>query len=221
MVKLKFALSSLAFCTMAASPAMAASISFENFATTTDNPVIDTAPIVTVDDDTAGVLTFTVSIPNANGLLSGIFIDFANGATVSASNLMSLTTGVDIVDFDTMTNDIGNGRNLNGNFGAPIGGMSGDFDFGFGFDDGDNGGAGRQIDLPFSFTLDDLGALTLASIERIGLRFQSVGELGLDGLGDGSEKLVSFTADGVVPLPAAVWFLISGVIGLGFARRRN
>ncbi|MES9970735.1 MAG: hypothetical protein ABW092_11935 [Candidatus Thiodiazotropha sp.] len=196
----------------------AASITFGTFATTTDNPLIDTAPSVTVDDNISGSLTFNVTVPNTNGELSAVFIDLVGDPSYSASGLASLSTGVSIVDFMEDTNDIGNGRNLSGNFTAPVSGPAGTFDIGFGFDDGDNGGAGRQIALPFAFSMDDLGSLTLASIERIGLRFQSVGSLGIDGLGGGSEKLIAVEP---VPLPAAAWLFGSAIVGAGLITRRK
>jgi len=219
--KIKIGMTIAILGTFISSPVMSATISFGSFATTTDNPVIDTAPLVTVNDDTAGFLTFSITTPNANGQLSGIFIDLAGDPSYSATDITSLITGTDIVDFAQDTNNIGNGRNLNGNFGAPIGGPSGTFDIAFGFDDGENGGNGRQIILPFTFTLADLGTLTLSSITRIGLRFQSVGDLGLDGLGDGSEKLISFSTPTPVPLPAAGWLLLSGLAGIRILRRRK
>lgn len=201
--------------------AQAATITFDSFVSTTDNPVIDTAPTVSVNDDTMGVLTFTISTPNANGLLSGVWIDFIGGPSLAIGNLTSLTGGISIVDFFNNTNDIGNGRALDGNFSAPISGPSGNFTIGFGFNDGQNGGDGRQVVLPLSFTVDDLGSLTLASISRIGLRFQSVGSLDMDGLGGGSEKLISVGQQAVVPLPAAGWMLISGLAGFGFFGRKK
>ena len=208
--------------------AEAASLTFDSWVTTTDNPVIDTAPSITVDDTSnANALTFNVTIPNANGELSGIWLDFGGGFTWASTDLMSLTGGVSIDDFTTAlgadSNDIGNGRNLSGGFGPPINGGSGTFDFGFGFDDGDSGGNARRIALPFSFKLDDqAGAVELADIARIGLRFQSVGTQGQNGLGDGSEKLIGFPPDvTTVPLPAGLPLLIAGLGVMAVLRARK
>jgi len=184
-------------------------VSITSFATNTDNPVIDTAPSVVITDLGASTLKFSVSTPNANGLLSAIYIDVAGDPSFAASAVSSMTAGVSIVDFTEDTNAIGNGRDLGGNF--TFGGMAGLFDIGFGFDDGQNGGAGRQIVLPFEFTL---AGVMLSDIERIGLRFQSVGTLGQDGLGGGSERLI-----GEVPLPAAAWLFLSGLAGLFGVKR--
>lgn len=203
--------------------ANAATVSFSSFFTTTDNPTIASAPTVSVDD-TAGNLTFNISTANSNALLSAVFIDLVDGFSVLATNLTSLTAGISIEDFEENTNNIGNGRNLNGTFSTVPAASSGSFDFGFGFDDGDNGGAGRQIALPYSFSIDTLDALSIASVERIGLRFQSVGTLGSDGLGSNSEKLIGFastTLPSPVPLPAALPLLAVALGALGFAGSRR
>jgi len=209
-------LTTLVLLTLVTGKAWASSLTIDSFATNTDNPVIDTAPSVLITQTGGNNLSFSVSTPNANGLLSAVFIDVAGNPSFAAMDLSTQTAGVSIEDFEEDTNSIGNGnaRSLNGNFdfgGAPQ--ASGNFDIGFGFDDGDNGGGGRQIDLPFEFTLS---GVLLGDIERIGLRFQSVGTLGSDGTGDGSERLISTT---VVPVPAAAWLFISGLAGLfGFKR---
>ena len=195
-----------------ATGASAASITFDTWETTSDNPVIDTAPTVVVDDAAnANKLTFSISIPNANGQLSGVWLDFVSELSFIIDDVDSLTDGVSITRFESPADsDLGNGINLNGT-------SSGEFYLGFGFDDGDGG---RQVGLPLSFTLDDKGGtLGLDDLERIGLRFQSVGTLGQDGLGGGSEKLVGGVP--VVPLPAAGWLLIAGLGGLAALRRRK
>ncbi len=195
--------------------ASAATLTFDTWQTTSDNLVIDTAPTVTVDDAaTADALTFTVSLPNANGELSGIWLDFFSAFSFAESSITILTSGISLERFESPADsDLGNGINLNGTTSANS------FYLGFGFNDGESGGAGRQVGLPLSFALDDQGgSIELADLSRIGLRFQSVGTLGQDGLGEGSEKLVGLNP---VPLPAAGWLLMMALGGLGVASRRH
>lgn len=209
--------------------ARAATLAFDQLFTTTDDPVIQTAPTISVNDDTAGVLTFDILIQNANALISAVYIDLIGSPSVAFTDLASLTSGVDIVDFANDTNDIGNGRSLSGTFDTAPPGASGAFTFGFGFDDGDGGGAARQAELPFSFTLDNLGSLSVFDVSRIGLRFQSVGTLGVDGLGGGSEKLIALSnfdsspppPPAPVPLPAALPMMVFGLASLGLVRFRR
>ena len=213
-----------------ASAAQAATISFSQLFTTTDNPVIDTAPSISVNDDTSGFLTFNISIANANALLTGIFVDIIGNPDVEAGDLASLTPGTSINPsvFDTNTNSINPGPNLNGSFNTNPAAPSGAFTFGFGLQDGDPGGAGRQVDLPFAFTLTDFGSLSIFDVSRIGLRFQSVGTLGQDGLGGGSEKIIALSdfdsappPPAPVPLPAALPLLLAGLGALGVTRARR
>lgn len=205
-----------------ANAAQAATI--DSWATTTDNPVIDTAPTVTIDDTSnSNSLTFNISIPNTNGQLSGVWLGFDGSFDFEAADLMVLNGGPAITVFDDAlpeNNDIGNGRNLAGNFTSPINSKSeGLFDFGIGFGTNDNT---RQIDLPFSFKLDDQGGtLGLDNLQYVGLRFQTVGTLGQDGPGNESEKLIGQPSVSPVPLPAAGWMLLAGVGGLAAMRRRK
>lgn len=207
-----------------ASSVSAATLTFDSWLTTTDNPVIDSDPTVVVDDAaTANNLTFTVSIPFANAELSGVWLDLDTAATFSVGDFTSLTTGVTIDSVQFNVNDLGNGINLSGD--AAGGSSAGVFFVGLRFDDGENGGAGRQIELPLTFAVNDQsGTLGLGDVERVGLRFQSVGTLGVDGLGGGSEKLVSAPlgdSGTVIPLPAAGWLLLAGIGGLAAMARRK
>lgn len=206
----------------------AASITIDTWAAT--GPV-NTNATMTVDDDTAGVLAFNLTIPNDNAELSAVWLDFGGTFSFSVNDLTSGDNAITIQDFnDNLSNDSnalsnqgGDQRNLNGGFSAPVNGGSGTFDFGFGFDDGDNGGNALRIDLPYSFTLSDLGGtLGLGDLERVGLRFQSVGTAGQDGLGGGSEKLIGFpnTSLTSVPLPAGLPLLAAGMVAFGLVRRK-
>ena len=216
---------------MAVETASAATLTASNFAST--DP-INAEATVTINDNTAGVLTFEISLANANGLLSGVWLDFSAGGPFVAGDVTSLDGSISIIGFTLNDNGLtgfpgSNAINLNGSFtvpaGNPINGASGDFDFGFGFNGGTVVGDPQQVAVPYSFTVDDQsGALTLASFERIGLRFQSVGSVGSDGLGGNSQKLISYGPYDIgggtpppnpIPLPAAAWLLLSGIGGLG------
>lgn len=195
---------------VAADPASA--VVFNTFGST-ENVNQNTASVEVTQG--MGVLEFTIELTApAGGNLSAVFIDLNSGGPVGSGDIVG--SFYDSASFALNTNNIGNGRNLNGNFSAPINGPSGNFQFAFGFTGG-IAGNGRQIAVPYTFTLDDqMGALGVGHVERIGLRFQSTSGTSPDNVG--SLKLIS---PAPVPLPAPALLLLTGVAGLALAGRRK
>lgn len=188
--------------------AHSATVTFGNYFS--DDTVLVT-PLVTANDDTAGVITISINIAAGSaetGLLTGFFFDFDE---VSETDL---SVPVLLDDFENNTRNVGSGANLNG-------ATTDNFDVGFNFDPSDpnvapNGGvdiASAPFD-PFVFTVATGGTLTLADLTRIGLRFQSVGTAG------DSDKVIG-TPVLSTPLPLPALLLLSGVAGIGLAARRR
>ncbi|MCD2450995.1 VPLPA-CTERM sorting domain-containing protein [Methylicorpusculum oleiharenae] len=174
--------------------------------------------VVTIDHLTD---TFTVNVkiadnsPNTGDIL-GIAFDLNNGFI--ANNLAIKGDDIEKVGFNTLNN--GGGNNFQG---------SGDNLFSNGTPDvlltiGDPGSRSGLI-TQTSFTFASSGKI----LEEVflgtafGIRAQSVGP-GPNG-GSGSSKDIAFiTPDegSPVPIPAAVWFMGTGLLGLfGFARARK
>ena len=184
-----------AFVVMAS--ANAATVSFTDWSST-NNPLL-VLPVFTVTE-TAGGFDVSVDIDASSpetGKLSGIFFDLSDSITQGDIGGFPVT----INDFDNNTNNLGGGVNV-----TPFPA----FDVGIGF-------AQTTLNSAFTFFVSDLGGtLELADWTRVALRFQSVGNNG-----DDSDKLLSSTTVGEVPLPGAIWLMGAGLAGLGLARRKK
>ncbi|MDP2178292.1 hypothetical protein [Methylicorpusculum sp.] len=172
--------------------------------------------VVTIDDVTTDVFTVNVKIadnsPNTGDIL-GIAFDLNYGFTASQLNIK----GSDItkVGFNTLNNQGGNnfqgeGKDLFSN-GTP------DVLLTIG-----RSGSGFDFITQTSFTFASLGKnLEDAFLgTAFGIRAQSVG---LNGEGSSKDIATTSTFEGSpVPVPAAVWFMGTGLLGLlGFARARK
>jgi hypothetical protein len=180
--------------------------------------------VVTVDDDTANVLTFNVAIsptaalPNV-GDLFGVFLEFWPHPTLSATTSF---VGADITAVNL--NSIGEGGNkLQGVIANDLV-PGGTFDAAITL--GASGSSGGLL-LSTTFTLDDnAGAIKLDDLLGVGIRAQTIG-LPPDG-GEGSSKGYADTFVVVPPPPdthapeaasALIWAGLATVFGYG-ARKR-
>lgn len=198
------AMAASAVFAVCAGVASAATVTFGGFVTTTDNDQFPT-PIVSVNDDTAGLLSFSISSTGAPGKLSGIFFDIS-GIVLTIADILNESRP--LANFATSTGGIGAAR-MGGTYtdgtNNPV------FDFGMRI---------GQFDVsltPFTFQVSSL-LVGLSDLERVGLRFQSVGEDGAD-----SAKTMGYIAEtpAPIPLPAAGWLLLGGICALAAARRRK
>lgn len=192
-----------------ASQVSAATLTFGSYATTTDNTGAFPTPLVTVNDDTAGLISFSISSSGASGNLSGAFFDIS-GVMLSVGDI--LNEFVSLAGFGTFTGNIGGGVVMNGTYSDPSATNNPTFDFGLRI-------AQTNVSAtPFTFQISST-LLALTDIERIGLRFQTVSGANVT---QSSAKVIG-TPEGpsVVPIPAAGLMLLTALGGLAFARRRK
>lgn len=172
--------------------------------------------VVTIDDLTKNVFTVNVKIAEnrPNGDILGIAFDLNYRFT--ASNLNIKGTDIDKVGFNTLSN--GGGNNFDG-YGADL--------FSGGKPDvlltiGELGPAPRSVLITQTrFTFASLGnSLEEAFLNTaFGIRALSVGPD--PDVGSKDIALLAFQG-ATVPVPAAVWFMGTGLLGLlGFARARK
>jgi hypothetical protein len=172
--------------------------------------------VVTIDDLTADVFTVNVKIaensPNSGDIL-GIAFDLNYEFTDKNLNIK----GSDItkIGFNTLNNQGGN--NFNGSGANLFSGGTPDVLLTIG-----RSGSGFDFITQTSFTIASLGnALDAAFSGTVfGIRAQTVG---LNGNGSSKDIASFFTFEGApVPVPAVVWFMGTGLLGLlGFARARK
>ena len=153
---------------------------------------------VTVDDNTAGFLTFNIAVntstlPDAD--LFGFFFDGGNSWDASSA----IVSGSNVTGVYYNTLRCGAGCNVNGLTTDP-------FDVGVRFLD--SGSSSGNL-LSTSFTVAALG-LSISDIGRTGIRAQSSGASG-----NGSDKALSVS----VPEPASVALIGTGLMLLGFSRK--
>jgi hypothetical protein len=196
------------FILLAAGAPNAATISFTNWSESGSDTVI---PVFTVSDDPDGKFKVTVEIsassPNQYGEITGIFfdVDTSNGVAIVESDITGETVGggTTHTHWATNTNKINGVTNI-----SPLAA----FDYVLGYKDGNEKG---EVPIMF-FVADQSGALTLDDWERVGVRWQVVGE---NGPGSGSDKEESTS---VVPIPGAAWLFGTGLLALfGFVRRKR
>ena len=197
------ALGMAAALVVAASVANAATVEFINWSQSGSDTVI---PTFTVSDDPAGNFKVSVDIspssPNGYGEITGIYFDLVPNVLVDGD-----ITGETVGRGTTHTHFVTNDRKINGVTNLNLG----DFDYILGYKDGNDKG---QVPIMF-FVSDKGGTISLADWDRVGIRWQTVGE---NGPGSGSDKEVSTS---VVPIPSAVWLFGTALAGLGlFARRK-
>jgi opacity protein-like surface antigen len=191
--------------------ASAATVTFTDFVTTTDSLAAYPTPTVTVNDDTVvgmeRFLTFSVSTSGETGKLSGLFFDVSD-ALISVGDI--LNESFTILQFGNNTGRLGGGVNLNG--GYTNGTSNPAFDFGLRFAQTDVSGT------PLTFRISS-SLLSLSDLQRVGLRFQSVG-MSMSG----SAKVIGYPGAGgempsPIPLPAGGALLLTALAGLGLVRR--
>lgn len=208
---------------LSAGAASAATITFGNYTSSNGADMLD--PLVTVSDEVAGGFLVTVThIAPSNGSLNLIAFDLG-AATFTAADVtdvrdngaaMTLASpcpggqgpAVGAYCFGTSVPLGGNSNNLN-----PFDTTA--FDLVLAFNNND--GVARQ-GAPLTFQISNQsGALTLDNFLSVGLRFQSASNR------EGSDKLVGTptTTPEVVPLPAAGWLLVGGLVGLAAMKRRR
>jgi hypothetical protein len=205
------------------SSAVAGSVTFKDFVNQDGNGTgagdwIDF--VVTVHDEMPGKFVVnvghTATSPNL-GDITGVFFDVYEGITPSSAQVTKIVGDIKSVDDDT--SNLSGGANV-----TPIPA----FDLGVQYH-----GLTRKVgattyldDLQsVSFSMSNLGFLTLEDFTRFGLRAQSVAPNGVDRVTynlQGSTKEYSTTTSGnVVPLPGAAWGGMALIGALGGARLRR
>lgn len=192
------------------SAASASVLTFGGFVTTTDNLGTFPTPVATIDDNTAGFLTFSIGSTGVFGKLSGVFFD-VSGKTVAKTDIVN--SNVTIQDFATNTYDVTHGVTMAGGYdnGLHYGPQSLDFDFGFRINRTD------VTTTPLTFKIST-SVLTLADFEGAGFRFQSVSGTGVT---QDSAKILGYPTVPTVPVPASALLLLGGLGGLAALRRRK
>lgn len=209
-------------------PAMATTVEFgtPTWVYNNTDPDEQVAWNVLIDDDASGKLTFAVSIDTGT-TSSGDILGFGFDVDNNESDLVGLTStdftltqpsGGSIGNFATGSKVCGSGCNFNGSDGN--GDSIDAFDYIFSV--GSTGSSGGGV-TSFEFTVDVSSGFMLSTdtIERVGIRAQSVGVGTNPG---GSAKDLNFTAEEVmspVPLPAAAWLMLAALGGLGALRLRK
>lgn len=192
---------------VAATAVGASTITFGSYVTTVGNTNPYPTPIVTVNDDTAGVMDVSVATTGTFGRLTSLFFN-VSGEIVSLTDILSPSHTV--LAFGNNIDSFGGRTNISGNY-LPNGASAGLFDFGMRFD---------TIDVsstPLTFMISDLGgSLTLSDFESVGLRFNAVSGLPA---GDSGARVIGTVA--AVPLPASGLLLLAGVGGIAAMRRRK
>jgi hypothetical protein len=174
---------------------------------------------VNVSDQSPGKFVITVGhnagSPNL-GDITGVFFDAYEGLTPSNANITSIIGAIASVDDDT--NKLPGGVQV-----SPIP----EFDLGiqyYGMTRQVGGTTVRDDLQTVSFSMSNLGFLTLADFSRFGIRAQSVAPNGVDRLTynlQGSTKEFSTNGGNVVPLPAAAWGGLALMATLGAVRLRR
>lgn len=166
---------------------------------------------VSIDDNTAGKLTFRVGIDAGSSAIGDILgIGFNTSMTLGNFAFVSSSTGERITGTYTNTRRCGGGCNFNG-------ATSTNFDYIVRA--GDQGSSAGRI-TSFIFTADTADGLAADSFSRVGIRSQSLGAAPFGG-GDSSKDINSMPEISPVPLPAAIWLLGAGLGGLGFVGRKR
>lgn len=204
----------------AASTANAASVTYSTF---TGDGAIPGLSVSVNDHVNPGDLTFTAQIDTGLGYIAdifGLYFDLDDDSLVSGLQLIS---GTDITASQFSANSVsslGGGNNMNG---------AGDGPYDAGVQFGNNGiGAGKGDHQFVTLRLGHLTeSLTIDNLVRVGLRLQSVGEIG--GGRGGSSKLVG-TPDRpdkpdcppgtAIPTPAAAGIGLA-MLGITALRRRR
>lgn len=191
--------------------ASAATVTFEDYASTQNNTRTLLAPSVTVDDNTAGFLTFTLDMRSLSGRLSNVYIEAGNIALRAS----------DILNESFTLRSFRRGASLAGRFASGLRNPA--FDFGFRV----RNASSRLLTFQVSTSL-----LTLDDLQGVGLLFQGgqtarklVGSAGaITGLpvfsegaltGSNGQVVGDVQAPAPVPLPASAGLLLGALGGLG------
>ncbi|WP_424969073.1 VPLPA-CTERM sorting domain-containing protein [Dinoroseobacter sp. S76] len=176
---------------------------------------------VSVNDDTAGILSFDISIDagsSATGDILGFAFDLADPGLMQSdiSNFTS-STGEGITGFFTDSTSCGaGGCNFNG-------ATSDDFDYIVRV--GNQGSSGGSVtSLSFDLDVSDTFMLSASTLTRVGIRSQSLGAAPSGGGGSSKDIHTSpneLVATAPIPLPAGAWLLLTAIGGLGVARYRK
>ncbi|TNC71778.1 VPLPA-CTERM sorting domain-containing protein [Rubellimicrobium roseum] len=200
------ALAAAALLALMSSAASAATLSFADFVTTNKANPSSPAASVTVDDDTDGVLTFSISSTGVPALLRGIFFDVGDVA-VGLGDI--LNPSVKIRNFVNASGNVAGGIDLGGSFTNGLTDPS--FDFGLRI-------SGTDVATsPFTFQVSS-SLLALSDLERVGLRFAIP-----DPAKPHASRLIGYADQqpAPIPLPAGGALLITALGGLALMNRRS